>query len=91
MLDLNGKDWGLRKIMMRNRFWPILGLLLLVSGLFLAGCATEGGYQGYERAYYRTPETEYPGPGPVPPSFYRDNPQYEHWFRAPEWMPDVGG
>lgn len=67
---------------MKNRFWAILGLLLLVPVLLLAGCATEQRYQG--------PQTEYPSTSPVPPSYYDYNPQYEQWFSAPYWMPEIG-
>lgn len=76
---------------MRTRFWGILGLLLLVSVVFLVGCATESSYQGSETRYYRAYEPEYSSPGEVPPYYYDNNPEYEHWFTAPEWTPDVGG
>jgi hypothetical protein len=72
---------------MRTRFWGILGLLFLLMLVPLAGCATGPGYQGSEAGYYRAPESEYPA---VPPSYYDYNPQYEHWFTAPEWMPEIG-
>jgi hypothetical protein len=67
---------------MNHRFWTILGLLLLVPVLLLAGCATESSYQA--------PETEYPSTSQVPPNYYHYNPQYEQWFTAPYWMPDIG-
>lgn len=68
--------------MIKNRLGGILGLLLLVPLLLLAGCATGSSYQ--------VPETEYPSTSLVPPSYYDYNPQYEQWFTGPEWMPDVG-
>jgi hypothetical protein len=67
---------------MENRFWTTLGLLILLSVVFLAGCATGTSYQ--------SPETEYSSTSSVPSSYYNYNPQYQHWFTAPEWMPEVG-
>jgi hypothetical protein len=72
---------------MRTGFWGISGFLLLGAVILLAGCATGPGYQGSEAGYYRASESGYPA---VPPSYYDYNPQYEHWFSAPEWMPEVG-
>jgi hypothetical protein len=81
---------------MKHRLYGILGLLLLIPLVLLAGYATESSYQGSEtryysaRGYYRAYEPEYSSPGEVPPYYYGDNPGYEHWFSAPYWMPDVG-
>jgi hypothetical protein len=70
---------------MKNRFWIIFGVLLLVPVLILAGCATEPGYQAPKPEY----QTEFGYPY-VPPSYYDYNPQYEHWFTPPYWMPEIG-
>jgi hypothetical protein len=66
---------------MRNRLGGILGLLLLVPLVLLAGCAA-GSYQA--------PESEYSSTSDVPPSYYNYNPQYQQWFSAPYWAPDIG-
>jgi hypothetical protein len=78
----HGKNQVLSKNVMRNPFWTILGLLLLVSVVFLVSCATESSYQA--------PETEYPSATKVPPSYYDYNSQYEQWFTGPYWRPDIG-
>jgi hypothetical protein len=67
---------------MRNRFGGILGLLLLVPLVLLAGCAAGSSYQA--------PESEYPSTSDVSPSYYNYNPQYQQWFTAPYWAPDIG-
>jgi hypothetical protein len=71
-----------RKNVMRTRFKGILSLLLLVPLVLLAGCAAERSYQGHEPEYSSTSE--------IPPSWYNYNPQYEQWFSAPYWMPEIG-
>ena len=72
---------------MRSRFGGLWGPLLLLMLVPLAGCATGPAYQGSEVGYYRASESGYSA---VPPSYYDYSPQYEHWFTAPEWMPEIG-
>jgi hypothetical protein len=70
----------------------------MVMLAFLAGCAAGPSYpasesryyRAYEPGYYRGYEPQYSSPGEVPPYYYDNNPAYEHWFTAPQWMPDVG-
>jgi hypothetical protein len=66
---------------MTPRWWRWLGLLVLVPVVLVAGCASEGGYQG---ATYNESSLNN-----IPPSWYGDNPQLEQWYSPPYWMPEA--
>jgi hypothetical protein len=64
---------------MTTRWWRVLGLLLLVPVVLVAGCAPEGAYRG------ATSSESYISN--VPPSFYGNDPTLSQWYTAPYFMP----
>jgi hypothetical protein len=68
--------------MMNKISCGLLGLLLLILGVFQEGCTTGVSYQ-------KEPEYE-PYITDVPPSFYDNDPMLRHWYTFPYWNPNVG-
>jgi hypothetical protein len=69
--------------MMRNIWWGLLGLLLLILGIFQEGCTAGGTYQKNSEEYV-------PYITDVPPAFYNNDPTLRYWYTYPYWNPNVG-
>ena len=60
----------------------LMGLLMVVLGVFLAGCPAGGGYQK---------DSEYvPYISDVPATFYDNDSTLRHWYTTPYWHPTSG-
>ena len=64
---------------MTKRCLGVLGLLLLVPVVLLAGCAAGGAYRGAGSADAYI--------SPVPPALYGTDPTLREWYTAPYFMP----
>ena len=64
---------------MTRKCWRVLGRLLLVPVVLLAGCAAGGAYQGAGSAGAST--------GDVAPVFRNIDPALRHWYEAPYFNP----